>query len=397
LAVVTTLGLFGATRDLMPFTLALLAMAAILEVLAYKDRWLGLRWPVALGLDAAVIVLVDTVSRSGGPPEGYASLSSAGAIAVGLVLPGLYLGSLVTRTLIRRRPVRPFGMIQTATALLIGVGGALKVSASSGTSTTPISIMLLLLGVTSYAAAFAFMGRREARGRNFYFYTTFAIVLTLVGCAMVLSGPPLALVWCALSVAALSIGGQFDRITLKFHGVVYLVAAAAGAGLLASAYDGLLADSTDTWRTISSMGFVVAVGAALGYGILVATRMKEAKWSALLPQAMVGGLAIWIFAGTAAGWLSGVLAGAPGPDSDVAFMATSRTAVISILAVALAWAARKWSLRELTWLVYPLLVGGGIRLLLEDVRFGRPVTLFLTLALYGSALILTPRLIKKAA
>ena len=396
LAVVTTLGLFGATHDLMPFTLALLAIAGILEVLANQDRWLGLRWPVALGLDAAVLVMVDIVSRPGGPPEGYAPISTAGAIAVGLVLPGLYLGSLVTRTLIGRRHVRPFGMIQTATALLIGVGGALKVSASSGTSTTAISVMLLLLGATSYAAAFAFMGRRAGRGRNFYFYTTFAVVLTLVGCAMVFRGPGLALLWCLLSITALSLGGRFDRITLKFHGVVYLAAAATEAGLLASAYDGLLAGSTDSWRTVSSVGFVVAVAAAVGYGILVSTRKGDAKWSALLPQAIVGGLATWIFAGIAAGWLAGVLAGAPGPESDAAFMATSRTAVISVLAVALAWAARKWSLRELTWLVYPLLVGGGIRLLLEDIRFGRPVTLFFTLALYGSALILTPRLIKKA-
>ncbi len=145
------------------------------------------------------------------------------------------------------------------------------------------------------------------------------------------------------------------------------------------------------------MGLVVAVVAAAGYGILVATRSEDSKWSTLLPHAIVGGLAIWVYAGIAAGWLAGVLAGAPGSETDAAFMATSRTAVISVLAVGLAWAARKWSLRELTWLVYPLLIGGGVRLLLEDIRYGRPVTLFFTLALYGSALVLTPRLIKKAA
>ncbi len=105
LAIVTTLGLFVATRALMSYVLALLVIAGALEVLAYRDRWLGLRWPVAIGLDATVLVLADIASRPSGPPEGYASISASGAIAVGLILPGLYLGSLVTRTLIRRRRV----------------------------------------------------------------------------------------------------------------------------------------------------------------------------------------------------------------------------------------------------------------------------------------------------
>ncbi len=241
------------------------------------------------------------------------------------------------------------------------------------------------------------MDRQTGRGRNFYFYTTFAGVLTLVGCAMIFRHAGLALLWCTLAIVALWLGGRFDRIILKFHGVVYLTAAAAVVGLIASAYDCLLASPTDTWRTVSATGFVVAAVTAAGYGILVATRREDSKWSELLPEAMVGGLATWAFAGIAAGWLAGVLAGAPGYGSDIAFMATSRTAVVSVFAVALAWTARKWSLRELRWLVYPLLVGGGIRLLLEDIRYGRPVTLFFTLALYGSALILTPRLIKKTA
>jgi hypothetical protein len=64
----------------------------------------------------------------------------------------------------------------------------------------------------------------------------------------------------------------------------------------------------------------------------------------------------------------GDFAGAPGPDADFASLATSRTAFACVLAVMMAWAARRFSLRELGWLVYPLLVGGGMRLLLEDIR-----------------------------
>jgi hypothetical protein len=47
--------------------------------------------------------------------------------------------------------------------------------------------------------------------------------------------------------------------------------------------------------------------------------------------------------------------------------------------------------REASWLVYPLLVAGGIKLLVEDFPQGRAATLFLGLALYGGALIVAPR------
>jgi hypothetical protein len=49
----------------------------------------------------------------------------------------------------------------------------------------------------------------------------------------------------------------------------------------------------------------------------------------------------------------------------------------------------------LTWLAYPVLVVGFLKLLFEDLRYGEPLTLFLGLAMYGSALIVTPRWLRK--
>ena len=53
----------------------------------------------------------------------------------------------------------------------------------------------------------------------------------------------------------------------------------------------------------------------------------------------------------------------------------------------------------LTWLillgvdlVYPILVVGGIKLVVEDLRHGDPVALFAAFACYGLALIAAPRL-----
>jgi hypothetical protein len=44
--------------------------------------------------------------------------------------------------------------------------------------------------------------------------------------------------------------------------------------------------------------------------------------------------------------------------------------------------------------VVPLVALGGVKLLLQDLRDGRPATLVVSLALYGAVLVLAPRLMK---
>ena len=78
--------------------------------------------------------------------------------------------------------------------------------------------------------------------------------------------------------------------------------------------------------------------------------------------------------------------------ADAAIVATLRTALLVAGALLLAWAGGARRFVEAAWLVYPLLVVIGVKLLFEDLRAGRPATLFLAFALYGAALIVGPRL-----
>jgi hypothetical protein len=395
LAVTTALALLVATHNLLPFTITLLLFASATELRAYRRRWPGLRWPVALGLDAAVLVMVDILARPEGLPEGYAPVSLRVALLIIVMLPVLYVSVIAIRTLVRGRGVTGFEIVQASLALAIGVGGAMKLAEPVGLNPSLIGALVLLLGAAGYSAAFAFVDRTAGRGRNFYFYTSLAGVLTLLGTRMVLPDVALTVTWSALALAALWLGGSYDRITLRFHGAVYLTASAIVSGLLPSAHDSLVAHPGGAWRPATWVGLLVAAAVTMGYGLLVVTRRKDPSWTALLPQAIVAGLLVWVSAGMGTLWLAGDLANAPGPDADFASLATSRTAVLCILSVVMAWAARKYSLRELGWLVYPLLVGEGMRLLLEDLRYGRPSTLFITLAFYGSALVATSSLMKK--
>ena len=73
-----------------------------------------------------------------------------------------------------------------------------------------------------------------------------------------------------------------------------------------------------------------------------------------------------------------------------------RTAVLSLATLMVAWMGRQARFREWGWLVYPLLVGIGLKLLTQDFKHSRPATLFIALAVYGLALIVAPRLRRRA-
>jgi hypothetical protein len=84
-----------------------------------------------------------------------------------------------------------------------------------------------------------------------------------------------------------------------------------------------------------------------------------------------------------------------GDAGEPAVTATLRTAVLAVSAVLLAWAGRFERFRVASWLAYPILAVGGLKLLAEDFPAGRPLTLFVSLAAYGGALILVPRLLRR--
>ena len=71
LALLTGLALFLSTRDVRPVFLAVLAVAAAIEWLAYRERWTALRWPAAVVVDLVGVMLRDPSSRAEGWPEQY--------------------------------------------------------------------------------------------------------------------------------------------------------------------------------------------------------------------------------------------------------------------------------------------------------------------------------------
>ena len=98
--------------------------------------------------------------------------------------------------------------------------------------------------------------------------------------------------------------------------------------------------------------------------------------------------------GIAVCWLAPLVAGDP---VDAGVRASITTVVLAASAVVVSAFWRTTLCVELRWLVYPILVAGALKLVVDDFMHSTPATLFVALAVYGVALILAPRILRRVA
>jgi hypothetical protein len=381
-----------ATYDVLPFTFVFLAIAAGIETCACLNHWLGERWLAAVAADLVIILATWLVTNPRGLPEGYAPIPAMALLAAQMALLLIYLSSVMVRTLLRGRTFTNFETVQCALAFVIGIGGAIRLSYEGSHLKLAIAGFALLCGAACYAISFKVLARQDSQGRNFYTYSTFAILLVLVGCRILLSDSAVAVACFLLALACLGAGGHWARLTLQMHGGVYLLLALVLSGALRHSTRFLL--GTDPWPdSIPPPLWIGAAVAAASY--LLAVRPSRSMGSGWNVRAFRVGMAaalVWLVLGLAAGSLTGIyhalFAVAPG-DS---FCATLRTGAVLGVTLLLATVSSRPNFQDLARLVYPLMLLGGYRLLTDDLRQDRKAALFLSLLLYGATLIALPRL-----
>ena len=221
-----------ATHDVLPFTFVFLAIAAAVEACACLNHWLGERWLAAAAANLSVLLATWLVTNPNGLPEVYAPISPRALFAAQMALLAIYLSSVMVRTLLRGLAFTTFETGQCALAFVIGLGGALRLSAGGAHITPAIGVFALVCGAACYAISFIVLERHGSHGRNFYTYSTFGILLVLVGCRMLLNDGAAGIVWSVLAVACIGAGGRWARLTLEIHGGIYLVLALALSGAL---------------------------------------------------------------------------------------------------------------------------------------------------------------------
>jgi hypothetical protein len=169
--------------------------------------------------------------------------------------------------------------------------------------------------------------------------------------------------------------------------------AAAVSGLLTSAGYALVGSAGSAWNPLSTPAALALVTSAACWALPAADDRPYAR----LPRLVIAIVFVWSAGGSLVAVLTPVVSGVPGAGADAGVVATVRTTVLAAAAVSLAWLARYRRFRESTWLLYPVLVAGGLKLLAEDLPRSRPSTLFIAFALYGGALIAAPRLVHRRA
>ena len=377
------------TRSMPPFVAALLAASIGALWLGYTRRWHLLAVSAAIVVDMAVafLVLLVIIGHESATRFGVTGQS---VLLIQLALIAAYLGSSTVQALVRGRRVAVLEMAQAAVVMTIGLGGGVLVARATGADIGRLAVGTLVLAAGGYGVSFLHVDRRRGHRWNFMFYTTLALVSAVVALELLLRGTPRALALSILALVTAFLGGRYSRVTLSMHSALYALAGALASGLLPRALRVFFTKDVALASWGAGPGLLVFAATLLCF--LVPTRTAGHSWGrwARLPKAALLAILLLTAGGLAVSAAVSLVArgGAP-PDPGV--LATMRTAALASIALLLAAASRWRNLAEATLLVYPVLVLGGVKFLVDELPNGRPATLVFSLAIFGGALILASK------
>ncbi len=387
--ITTAVALYAATGAAVFYSWLLLALGVMTLLFSYGRGWYLARWPAALVADGIILRLAVMSTNPDGARAAGQLVPNSSILLLTVALLVVYLGIFVYRALVQGRGVKAFDVVQSLLVVAVGFGGAAHIAGTTGGSTA-LGWSALVAALTGYTAAFTVVRQRHGRGRAFFYFATLAMLFLVLGSRLLTSGRWLAWSWIALGVTAAYLGGRYDRVTLRAHSAVYLALAALGTGLFAAAIDAFVGDPAAAWSDLGPSALVALSATCACYMLLtrtcgVVTRARR------VPRFLVAVITLAGIGYVAVALLVRLASAAP-PDASPAVLAVVRTAVLAVTAVGLAWAGRYERFAELGWLVYPLLAAGCAKLVFEDLTIGNPVALTVGFALFGTALILAPRI-----
>ncbi|HEV2689338.1 MAG TPA: hypothetical protein VGV35_12315, partial [Bryobacteraceae bacterium] len=384
-AVLTAVALLIATRDLVPFLCALLCMALIAEVAASRSHWLNWRPVVAVAGDVAICILMYVYSRPENVRIEYKNVEPALLLTLGSALFAIYGASIAFRTIRLHQRIAVFETGQTAIAFLLAAFSAYSFSSRLGT----LGAVCFLLAAFCYTAAFVCFDRLS-EPRNYHVYATWGVALVLAGGFLCLRPLTLTLGLNVAAIAATFLGVRSARLTLEFHGLLYVAAAAFVSGLLDYAGRALAgsfpaAPGWTVWTVAASAVVCYSIG-----GRSQGERFQGEQWNHRFLRVLSAALAVSAavtFLVSALVWL--VAAGMTLGESHVAII---RTLITCAVALALAYSGSRWRRIELIWIAYGVLALVTVKLLFEDLYQGHAGSVAVSISLYAVALIAVPRM-----
>jgi hypothetical protein len=379
-ALMSAVSLGIATQSWTGYTMLAIGTGLATLWLGYVCDWVFYRWPAALVADLLVVVLT-------GHPD---SVTAWVVVAQLLTLVG-YLGSFAVRTLFLSRSIIPFEAVQTVGVLVCALGSLFSFAHGNAAGMMFAAGTTVLLGAASYGLAFVWSNDRSSAKNpaNLLYYSSLGLLLLIIGVAQAgaeVSGPTYGLLGVAAAILARA---RLPRV-LWIHAATFAFAAAFVCGLPRVAA-GALTVAPALWQPLDAgCWFALACLA-----VMCATPLADgtARFIDRLPRFTIEVLLGWSAIGAGVLLASLLL---PGAAADAAWLATLRSALLVAAAILTARLGRSAGWPEAGWLTYPILIIAGAKLLVSDVPQGRPITMFVALALYGTALIVAPRALRRA-
>jgi hypothetical protein len=384
---ITAIALLAATHSIAPFIATLLLMAMLSEYAADRGRWGSVRPVAAVAADIAVWALLFIYSSPDSNHPEYGTLGTSALLAPACLLLLIYGASVIVRTALLRREITAFEAAQAIIAFLLAANAVIRFAPPIGVNL--LAIFCLLSSAAGYLAIFLLFNEPGVR-RNYQIYALWSAALFLFGCFLYLSPASLPTTLGAAAIISTSLAVRTGRLTLAFHGLAYMVAAAFACGCLQYTSHALVGVFPEA---PSGMAWIISVAAVLCY--LIGSQFSGIQWKPRLFHVLSAGLAVSVAASIMVSlmvWLTATVI-TPGASH----VAVIRTLGACSLALMLALTGSRWQRTELVWTAYGTLALVTAKLLFEDLRQGHPEFIAASIFLYAVTLIMVPHVVRRSS
>lgn len=388
----TGVALLFATKSLPLFSLSLFVLAVASLAASFHRKWYGLRWPAAIALDLLVILAMYLIGKTN-----YEWLRAHEVAIVQLLMTATYLGIIGVRTIVLGHPTREFGIVQSLLVLVIGFEGARRVLGLEHAWTGAFAPVALVLAIASYVAAFARFERDPNQRANWTWYLSLGTILVLYSAALLIPGYLVGLPWATVALVGAYLGRRDDRSAVRWNVMALVSAAAFGSGIVNGAYRAFLAADASQPMQIPTPAWGAAAFSLAAWILL--------RWPSEVPEVArdrtLPGLALLVIGATGLGsglvaMLGPAVSGIGTDAADPGLLAVLRTAILCAAGLGFAGLSRIRRHPELVWAAYGALAAAALKIAVDDLPNGRPMTMFLSFILFGGTMIVAPRLVPDA-
>jgi hypothetical protein len=381
-AALTAIGLAIATRELIPFLLALILMALLNEIAAARKQRRSIWMLVMCVADLGVGALLFIYSGPATARTEYPALGPAVLLAPACLLFLINSTGITARVVMGKLRITIPEVFQVIISFTLAISSVFELAPQSGI--VLFGAACLVLSLASYFVAFVYVGL-VADKRNANVFAVWAVGLLVAGTLCTLPLAWAAAVLDLVAVGASVLGVRLDSGVLRFHGAAYLTVAAIACGLLRFEF-GALAGYPP-----SSVGWgIFGFAAAAVVCFAIKNEPIGESWKKKAVHLVMAVLAVSVVAALATEGLLKLAALVTAPD--VWHIALIRTFAICGIALALAFGGARMQRLEMKRLAYMALVFEAIKLVFEDLRHGRMEFIAASFFIFALTLIAVPRL-----